>query len=158
MKKFALPLFLVTSFILLNGCNKNKPCEPRTPASEASEIQAFATANGINASVDPSGVYYQVTNPGSPEKPNANSKIVITYTGKLLNGQVFDQMTTPNTSQPWTLSTLIPGWVSGLQHIGKGGSILLIIPSSLAYGCLSNGVIPSNSILYFEVQLVDFSN
>jgi FKBP-type peptidyl-prolyl cis-trans isomerases 1 len=156
LKKLVLPLFLIPAFILLNGCSKNKSCEPRTPASETAEIQAFATAKGINASVDPSGVYYQIMNPGGPDKPNASSKIVITYTGQLLNGQVFDQMNTPNQSQPWTLGTLIPGWVTGLPHIGKGGSIKLIIPSSLAYGCMSNGVIPSNSILYFEIQLVDF--
>ncbi|MGB3162737.1 MAG: FKBP-type peptidyl-prolyl cis-trans isomerase [Chitinophagaceae bacterium] len=49
----------------------------------------------------------------------------------------------------------IPGFQIGLQLIQKGGVIKMIIPSSLAYGCSGQGTIAGNSILFFEVELVD---
>jgi len=49
---------------------------------------------------------------------------------------------------------LIAGWQIGLPLIHKGGEIKLIVPSSLAYGC-GNGPLPANSILYFDIHLVD---
>jgi FKBP-type peptidyl-prolyl cis-trans isomerase FkpA len=70
----------------------------------------------------------------------------------LLDGRVFDQQT--NAIKPAGLGTLIAGWQIGLPLIQKGGEIKLIVPSSLAYGC-GNGPLPANSILYFDIHLVD---
>lgn len=155
MKKFALPLLLLSSLVLFAGCTKDKTCKPKTPASETGQIQAFAAANGINAVPDPSGIYYEIIDPGSGPKASANSKIVITYTGKLMNGQVFDENQTPNTNEPWPLNNLIKGWIIGIPLIAKGGHIKLIIPSSLAYGCAPYYSIPGNSVLYFDIHLID---
>ena len=100
-------------------------------------------------------MYYEIMDPGTGAKPNTNSKIVITYTGKLLNGQVFDEQLAPNSTEPWPLTSLIKGWVIGLPLINKGGHIKLIIPSSLAYGCEQYYSIPGNSVLFFDIHLVD---
>ena len=149
---------LIGSIILLSGtgCLKNstsQPCTPKSVSSEEPTILAYASANGITATRDASGLYYQVINPGSGPVPSANSKVFVTYTGKLLNGSVFDQVTN-SANTGWVLGTLIQGWQIGLPLIQKGGEIKLIIPSSLAYGC-TDGQLPANSILYFDVQLVD---
>ena len=58
------------------------------------------------------------------------------------------------TQTGWTLGSLIPGWQIGLPLIQKGGEIKLIVPSSLAYGC-GSGPLPPNSVLYFDIHLVD---
>ena len=153
MKKIHLVLAL-TICITLSACLKDKTCKPKSPDSELPQIQAFAATNGITTTPDPSGLHYEIIEQGSGPTANANSKIVITYTGKLMNGTVFDEQLTPN-AEPWTLGGLIKGWIIGIPLIHEGGHIKLIIPSSLGYGCEQYYAIPGNSVLYFDIHLVD---
>jgi len=153
LKKIRLVLAL--SFcITFSACLKDKTCKPKSPDSELPQIQAFASNNGITTTPDPSGLHYEIIEQGSGPTANVNSKIVITYTGKLMNGTTFDEQLTPNT-EPWTLGGLIKGWVIGIPLIQEGGHIKLIIPSSLGYGCEQYYAIPGNSVLYFDIHLVD---
>lgn len=115
-------------------------------------MQSYANANGITATKHSSGLFYQVTNPGTGAVPSLANTVSVTYTGKLLDGTTFESRTTPLNL---ALNQVITGWQIGLQQIKKGGSIKLIIPSSMAYGCAAVGSIPPNSILYFEVNLID---
>ncbi len=100
-------------------------------------------------------MYYEIVSMGTGPKASVNSKIVITYTGKLMNGQIFDEMVSPNTMEPWPLNGLIKGWIIGIPLINEGGHIKLIVPSSLAYGCEQYYSIPGNSVLFFDIHLVD---
>lgn len=149
LSNFVLISFLM---IVLPSCLKDE-CQPKTVQSEQAEILAYAGANGITGIAHSSGLYYQVINPGSGPTPTLASQVKVTYTGKLLDGTVFDSQTTATDFA--VVSQFIAGWQIGLQLIAEGGSIKLIIPSSLAYGCDAVGVIPSHSILYFEITLVD---
>ena len=153
MKKLILIPFI--SFLLIPGtsCVKDKSCKDKTVASEEGAIQAFAMANGITATRHSSGLYYQVVNPGSGPVPALSSNISVMYIGRYSNGNIFEQTSSPTAFHP--LSGFIPGWQLGLPFLQEGGSIKLIIPSSLAYGCSGYGSIPGNSILYFEITLVD---
>jgi FKBP-type peptidyl-prolyl cis-trans isomerase len=149
---------MIASLLIVSctGCFKEeKTCTPATPASEERQILAYATANGINAIKHNSGLYYEILNPGTGRTPTNSTRVFITYTGKLLNGTQFDQGTNPaNTG--WMLGSLIEGWKIGLPLIKAGGKIRLIIPSSQAYGCNGAGAsIPPNSILFFDIDLVD---
>ncbi|MCX6316986.1 MAG: FKBP-type peptidyl-prolyl cis-trans isomerase [Bacteroidetes bacterium] len=155
MKKLSLILFIG---VLLTGgisCIKDTGCQNKSIDSERAAILDYASANGIIATAHSTGLYYQITNPGSGTTPSINSKVFVTYTGKLLNGTQFDAGTTPVTGGGWALSGLISGWQIGLPLIQKGGSIKLIIPSSMAYGCQGAGTIPANSILFFDITLND---
>jgi len=144
---------LLAMLIITSGCLKDTSCQFKTVASEDAEMQSYAVSNGMSVTQHSSGMYYQIINPGSGAVPNYNSILSVKYTGKLMNGTVFDSRTaTPVLLQ---LGGVITGWQLGLQLIQKGGIIKLIIPSSLAYGCQPNGPIPGNSILYFEIELVD---
>lgn len=141
---------------------KSDPCSPKTVASESPEIQAFAAANGISATVHASGLYYEVLDPGAGATPSLNSKIAITYTGKFLDGTTFDERLVPNNdpdptsdNAPWRLGDLIEGWQIGIPLIQKGGHIKLIVPSAMAYGCTGFRSIPGNKILFFDINLVD---
>jgi FKBP-type peptidyl-prolyl cis-trans isomerase FkpA len=154
VRNFVLPFFLIPLILIGTGCIKDDTCSPKSPTNEAAQIQAYASANGINATAHSSGLYYEIIDTGSGATATVNSGIVITYTGKLLNGNIFDQQTTPN-SPAWELSKLIEGWRLGIPLIQKGGHIKLIIPSSLAYGCTGYGSIPGDAILFFDIELVD---
>ncbi|MBI1344196.1 MAG: hypothetical protein GC171_14825 [Terrimonas sp.] len=154
MKQSGLLMVIVMILSLTQGClKKTDACKNKTPQEEETTILAYASANGINAVKHSSGLYYEITDPGTGNTPSPSSLIKVTYTGKLLDGQVFDQLSTPP-AQGWPLYSLIQGWQIGIPLIKEGGSIKLIIPSSLAYGCEGSSPIPGNTILYFEVNLV----
>jgi len=81
--------------------------------------------------------------------------------GRLTNGTVFDQSPAGGT-KTFTLGGLIPGWQKGIPLISSGGKITLYIPPSLGYGSVDvkqNNIviIPANSILIFEIDLVAVS-
>lgn len=152
MKTF---LLFLLSIVVLCSCSKTKnDCTPNTPQSEQGQIQTFASASGINATAHSSGLYYEVVNPGSGTTPNISSRIYVKYIGKLMNGTIFDS-TSNYAATGWTLADMIKGWQVGLPLIQKGGSVNLIVPSSMAYGCESVGPIAPNSVLFFHIDLVD---
>ena len=153
MKKFVFILLVPIFLFPGTGCIKDKGCQAKTVASEEGAMLSFAATNGITATKHSSGMYYQIINQGSGPTPTLTSTLSVKYTGKFTNGAIFDQRTTTPVS--FTLSGVIPGWQLGMPLIQKGGIIKLIIPSSLGYGCSDNGPIPGNSILYFEIELID---
>jgi FKBP-type peptidyl-prolyl cis-trans isomerase FkpA len=155
MKNSFLILALSGLLLLSGSCIKgDENCFPKTIASETAEMQALATSQGMNYSTHSSGILFEVTNPGTGMAASLTSKIFIRYTGKLPDGSVFDSQT-DHTLTGWVLGGLIQGWQIAVPLINEGGSIKIVLPSSLAYGCASVGTIRSNSILYFEIQLVD---
>lgn len=155
MKKFVWPLSLLLLIIPGLSCLKESTaCTPKTPASEAAQMQAYCAGNGITPTIHATGLFYQIINPGSGTTPSANSTIYITYVGKLADGTVFDQQSN-SASTGWPLNQLIEGWRVGIPLIQKGGQIKLVVPSSMAYGCSGYGSIPGNAILFFDITLVN---
>ena len=155
MKRIILSLSIFCVVIAISGCLKgNEGCANKTVQSEDAAMLAYASANGMTVIKHSSGMYYQVVTPGSGAVPTLTSTVFVRYTGKFTNGNVFDSQTN-SAATGWQLGGLIPGWQLGIPLVQKGGSIKLIIPSSLAYGCQGRGTIPANAILYFEIDLVD---
>lgn len=150
-----IKVFLALSFIILlyHGCTKSKACTPNPPNTESSQMLSYAAANGIITTSHVSGLYYEIIDPGTGATPNANSKVIVTYRGELLDGTVIDDQQTPN-AESIPLSSFIEGWRIGIPLIAEGGTIKLIIPSALAFGCEPYRTLPGNSILYFEIHLV----
>lgn len=152
MKRYLLLLAVFVT--VFSSCSKDSFDPAKQAAKDDAAIQAYIAANNITATKDPSGIYYQVITPGTGAYPTVNSKVTVNYTGKLLNGIVFDSGNLPSTA----LSTLVKGWQYGIPHINTGGRILLLIPSALGYGNTTQGSIPANSVLIFTVDLTGFSN
>ncbi|HDR1021746.1 TPA: FKBP-type peptidyl-prolyl cis-trans isomerase [Pasteurella multocida] len=100
-----------------------------------------------------SGLLYKVVNAGSGDAIKATDTVTVNYTGKLLNGDVFDSSRGKPIS--FKLNQVVPGWTEGLQLVKKGGKIELVIAPELAYGDQGAGIIPPNSTLYFEVDVID---
>jgi FKBP-type peptidyl-prolyl cis-trans isomerase FkpA len=145
-------VFLSFVFLLSAGCIKeDKACTPVNPSAEEGRIAAFAAANGMSTIKHSSGLFYQVMVSGTGVSPTVSSEVTVGYVGKFLDGTIFDQ----NASVKNKLSRFIDGWQLGLPLIQKGGSIRLIIPSAHAYGCTQYANIPPNSILYYEINLID---
>ncbi|MFZ9388736.1 MAG: FKBP-type peptidyl-prolyl cis-trans isomerase [Chitinophagaceae bacterium] len=153
MKKNLLAVFLVFILFTENSCLKDKSCQPKTIQSEEGALQNMITTFGLNATRHSSGLYYEIINQGSGAAPNPASSVSVRYVGKLADGTIFDQATSPTSLFP--MANFIAGWQIGLSLIRESGFIKLVIPSSLAYGCQQAGIIPAHSILYFEVELVD---
>ncbi|MFI5450949.1 FKBP-type peptidyl-prolyl cis-trans isomerase [Pedobacter sp. UC225_61] len=120
------------------------------------KIKAFLSAKGITAIKDPSRVYYQVLTPGTgTDVIDQNSTLVVKYTGRTLDGTVFDS----NNSYTTTLTGVIAGWGKVLPLFKSGAKIRLFIPSDLGYGVAGNGTaIPGNSILDFDIEIVSVTN
>ena len=130
---------------------------PVSSADEDAQILEYNIKNGLGAKKSNAKIYYKIVDTGYGISPTQSSKIVVTYTGKLLNNTTFDQIITPKT---FTLSEVIEGWQLGLPLAKKGGRIILIIPSVYAYGCNGNSNlnVPANSVLYYDISLVDVVN
>lgn len=128
-------------------------------------IKEYLDKNKITATKNAEGVYVAVTQEGTGGTPNPGDTVYVHYTGKLTSGKVFDSsqdstlrpgMPLEPIKFPIGRGFVIKGWDAGLSGLKKGSKATLVIPSTLAYGLQgSPPAIPANSILVFEVQLVD---
>ena len=145
---------LVFSMILalvLTGCsNKDKGHRCTTVAEDDANMQNYISANGITAVKHASGMYYQIIEPGSGATPTISSTVKANYTGKFTNNTSFDGRVAS-----FPLGSVIQGWQIGIPLIKQGGKVKLIIPPYLAYGCNDFRGIPGNSVLVFDVELLE---
>ena len=102
-----------------------------------------------------SGLQYIVEKEGTGMKPTAQDEVTVHYTGKLLDGTVFDSSVNRGEPATFPLNRVIPGWTEGVQLMSEGAKYTFFIPSDLAYG--PQGIpnaIPPHSTLIFEVELI----
>jgi len=122
-------------------------------------IQKFITDKGLTGMTrDGSGVYYSVSAAGTrPDSTTNFSTITTTYTGRLIDGTVFDS----NTDVIFSLSpgSVIDGWTKTIPgKIGVGGKMRMLIPSGLGYKTTGSGTISPNSILDFDIEITARKN
>lgn len=148
---------------------KAKEAEKAAAAAKAKVVGEAAVASAAeflkSKNVDVSkGVYtddgawyYEVT-PGTGKSPEPASPIRVHYTGWLASGgEPFDTSLKGPNSQPLELplNRFIPGWAQTIGSMKEGGKRFVVVPSELGYGARANGQIPPNSVLVFEVELVE---
>lgn len=122
------------------------------------EFAAWLEANGVKAEPRESGLIYVCTKKGKGPKPGYKQTVKVHYTGKLLDGTVFDSSVERGEPIAFSLGVnqVIKGWDEGIALMTKGEKGILYIPYYLAYGPRQNGPIPAYANLVFEVELVDF--
>ena len=106
-----------------------------------------------------SGLFHLIENKGNNDFPSIGSTVSVHYTGKLVDGTIFDSSYQRNKPISFVLGKgqVIEGWDEGLLKMAKGGSGKFVIPSNLAYGENgAGGIIPPNSTLIFDLELIDF--
>ncbi len=107
----------------------------------------------------PSGLMYVILAEGAGEKtPSRGTTVSVHYTGRLLNGTKFDSSIERGKPLqfPVGVGRVIKGWDEAFMSMKKGEKRILIIPPHLGYGEMGIGPIPPDSILIFEVHLLDF--
>ncbi|MEM1318684.1 MAG: FKBP-type peptidyl-prolyl cis-trans isomerase [Bacteroidota bacterium] len=118
----------------------------------------YAIANEMDVQATESGIHYVITAEGTGDAhPTTSSRVKAHYTGKLLDGTKFDSSLDRGTPLEFGLGQVIKGWQEAIPLLKKGGKGTFLIPSELAYGKRGAGkVIPPNSVLLFEIELLDF--
>jgi FKBP-type peptidyl-prolyl cis-trans isomerase FkpA len=124
-------------------------------AKEKPGLEKYLSDNKIATKPTADGLYYIEVKKGSGPSPKPEDVVKVHYTGKLLDGTVFDTSEKTGGPAEFRLSEVIPGWVEGIQMMRKGGKAKFIVPSSLAYGPRGGGQIPPFATLVFDVELVD---
>jgi FKBP-type peptidyl-prolyl cis-trans isomerase len=121
-------------------------------------IKTFLTENNITALKNANGIYYQIITAGTGTSITSTAATIkAAYTGRLLTGAIFDQALIASPLSI-VLSSTIEGWKIGVPLIKAGGKIRLFIPSSYGYGTSAAGSIPANSVLDFDIELVEVTN
>lgn len=104
--------------------------------------------------VTESGLQYKIVEPGSGKSPNLTDTVTVHYTGRFLDGRVFESTVPSLVPAEFTLLGVIPGWQEGLLLMKEGGSTRFFIPFNLAYGETGNGIIEPYSTLVFDIELL----
>lgn len=100
------------------------------------------------------GLQYKIIKEGTGSKPTVEQKVKVHYTGKLLDGKVFDSSVERGEPAVFGVNQVIPGWTEALQLMPVGSKWEVYIPSSLGYGDQGTQGIPGGSLLIFEVELL----
>ena len=102
-----------------------------------------------------SGLQYIVEKEGTGAQPGPESEVTVHYTGRLLDGTVFDSSVNRGEPATFPLNRVIPGWTEGVQLMKEGAKYRFFIPSDLAYGAQGiPNAIPPHSTLIFDVELI----
>ena len=119
--------------------------------------EEFLAKNGLRAEVTtlPSGLQYEVIETGNGVQPTASDQVEVHYTGRLIDGMVFDSSVERGVPATFGVTQVIAGWVEALQLMKAGSKWRLYIPSGLAYGAQGAGqIIGPNATLIFDVELI----
>ncbi len=119
--------------------------------------EAFLKENAKRSEIKTteSGLQYEVLESGNGTQPVATDQVTVHYTGKLIDGTVFDSSVERGAPATFGVTQVIPGWVEALQMMKEGDKWRLFIPSNLAYGPNgAGGVIGPNATLIFDVELI----
>ncbi len=135
-------------------CTDETVAEPKQLCLDIFKIENYLADNSLDADTTSSGLRYIIEEEGTGDFPALSDVVKVLYKGYFLNGDVFDQ--TQGTAATFPLGNVITGWQEGLQLFKKGGKGTLYIPSKLGYGNTPPAGIPTNSVLIFDVELVDF--
>jgi len=125
--------------------------------NRAASAQYFAKLKNTRGVVElPSGLRYELLEPGTGATPKATDTVRVDYEGRFVDGKVFDSSFERGTPAEFSLADgVIPAWTEGLQHVRKGGKIRLHVPANLAYGDDGRLGIPPGAALVFDITLID---
>ena len=117
----------------------------------------FLMSTHIDYTKTSTGLQFKDTKVGDGVSPKMGQTVIVHYTGRLTNGQVFDSSHKRNVPFKFQIGVqqVIKGWDEGVATMKVGGTRTLIIPPELGYGARgAGGVIPPNATLEFDVELL----
>ena len=111
------------------------------------------TKKGIKET--PTGLQYRIISEGDGDNPKKTDKVRVHYVGRLMDGSEFDSSIKRGEPTEFGLNQVIKGWTEGLQLMKVGSKYEFFIHPKIAYGSRPRPSIPANSLLIFEVELID---
>jgi FKBP-type peptidyl-prolyl cis-trans isomerase FkpA/FKBP-type peptidyl-prolyl cis-trans isomerase FklB len=144
-----------TAFQKVSEAMIKKQMEKASENSKIGEEYLKKNREKEGVKVTASGLQYKVLKEGAGISPKATDFVKVHYRGTLIDGTEFDSSYKRNQPAEFQLNQVIPGWTEGLQLMKVGSKFQLTIPSSLGYGERGNQSIPGNSVLLFDVELLD---
>jgi FKBP-type peptidyl-prolyl cis-trans isomerase FkpA len=146
-----LPLLIATLMLSLTSCNPSAKMEKQ----EKEDIEAYLSANDtIDFVKQPSGLYYHEIVAGTGVSPERVDSAFVKYTGKFLDGGVFDSNVSSGKLYGFIIGQNISGFDEGITLMKPGGKSTLLIPSKLAYGAMGTYGISGYTPLLFDIELV----
>lgn len=145
---------LIFDIVLPDLCVDESDFEPKQLCLDIYKIETYLADSNLVAQSTASGLHYIIEVEGTGDHPTLTDVVRVHYKGYFTNGTVFDE-TTAN-AIAFKLGDVIEGWQEGIQLFKKGGKGKLFVPSGLAYGSNPPAGIPANTVLIFDVELVDF--
>lgn len=147
--KFIYPIFLIA--VIFGSCAKKKA--EKQAKIDDDIIKEYIASHGLSATTTESGLYVVIENPGTGAACNSFATVKASYKGYFTNGEVFDSSSAAGIE--FDLQAVIQGWTEGIPYFKEGGNGILLIPSALGYGKNGNATIPGNTVLIFDVKLLE---
>ncbi len=176
MKKLIFLLVIGVVSTLITSCddeceNSRGECPDEQLAQDVAIIENYLEENNLNAERNSSyDLFYIIEEEGNGIKPENGQLVQVNYVGRFLDGEVFDTsiesvakeagvFNESRVYEPFEFTIgnrqVILGWDIGIKLLDEGAKATLILPSYLGYGYRGNASIPPNTVLLFEVELVN---
>lgn len=149
--KKLIAAFMIMIAFLQSGCEKTDSSQKEI---DDALIKNYLLKKNITATKTSSGLYYFIEKDTleKGKQVSPNSSLIVKYKGYLPNDSIFDQNLNGTSIN---LTTTIKGWSEGLPKFKVGEKGTLFIPSHLGYGANSTNKIPANSVLFFDVEIIE---
>lgn len=146
-------MFSILVFVAACGEEIDDVSYAKQKAIDIEKIQDYLSDSNLTAKSTESGLHYIIEEEGTGNYPSVDSIVKVKYRGRFLNGDQFDGGTLEG-----RVYNYIAGWQEGIPKFREGGKGLLFIPSCLAYGVYDFYSIPGNSVLVFDIELLDITD
>jgi len=144
---------LTCSLLTVPACKGNDSGVTTGSGAEGSKAAPEKTAKGPVTM--PSGLIYEVIEPGTGKRPKLTDRVTVHYRGTLTDGTEFDSSYRRGAPATFAVNRVIKGWTEALQLMREGAKWKLTIPPDLAYGKRGAGsTIGPDATLIFEVELI----
>lgn len=143
-------VLIIPLLLLLLACSK----ENSQAEKDDQIINDYKSQNNIEVSKHTSGLYYTITTEGTGSQPTATSTVEVRYKGYFTDNSVFDQ-TEGSSTATFEIPKLIEGWKICIPLLKVGGKGTFFIPSALGYGSQGSSGVPPNTVLIFDIELVN---
>ncbi len=142
---------LISVMLIFGSCRRDDP--DYIAKRDREKILEYLEKHELDYQEVESGVFVVIEEEGTGGYPSENSTVKLNYTGTLLNGDVFDSGEGSNIYLPGA----VQGFSIGIRQFRRSGEGKILIPSALGYGSYATGSIPRNSVLIFDVKIIDFN-
>lgn len=139
----------IRTYRILMKHKENIMKQEKSPSAFFENLDQMPTVQKTN-----SGLRYEILKEGNGKQPSRKSTVIVHYEGKLIDGKIFDSSYARREPATFRVTDVIPGFAEGLLLTQEKGKTRLYIPANLAYGDADLGIIPPQSPLIFEIELL----